>query len=129
MLTLQFIPYGEIGSLKPEERLRKLLHLVKEDKIILLEGKLKSTEKSELISKTMAEISSKFKGIEIEELDMEKRNKQLLEKLKGLFINFLLGNRLGLTIIGPANIIKEIKKDPEKIQLLTTMDDGKKKRK
>ena len=31
----------------------------------------------------------------------------------------LLGNRQGLTIIGPASIVKEIKQDPDKIQLLT----------
>jgi hypothetical protein len=30
-----------------------------------------------------------------------------------------LGERQGLTIIGPASIVKEIKKDPNKIQLLT----------
>jgi len=31
----------------------------------------------------------------------------------------LLGNRSGLTIIGPANVVKEIKQDPDKIQLFT----------
>ena len=40
-------------------------------------------------------------------------------KLKARMVNFLLGNRSGLTIIGPANVVKEIKQDPDKIQLLT----------
>jgi len=119
MLTLQFIPYTEIDKISPEERLKKLLHLVKEDKIIMLEGKLPSNEKSELISRTMAEISSKFKGIEIEELDIESKDKAILEAIKRVFINLLLGNRRGFTIIGPATVIKEIKKDPNKIQLFT----------
>jgi hypothetical protein len=119
MLTLQFIPFAEIGSLSSEEKLKRLLKVVQEDKIILLEGKLKSNEKSELIRKTMEQINEKFKGIEIEELDIEQKNNALMEKIRSMFINMLLGDRRGFTIIGPASIIKEIKKDPDKIQLLT----------
>jgi hypothetical protein len=128
MLTLQFLPFGEIAVLSPEDKLRRLLDLVKDDKIILLEGKLKSTEKSDLIARTMAEINQKFKGIEIEELDLEAKNLAGMEKLKSIFVNMLLGDRKGFTIIGPASIIKEIKKDPDKIQLLTN-DLSKKKKK
>ena len=126
MLTLQFVPWGEIGRLTPEDRLKRLLKMVHEEKIVLLEGKLKSNEKSELISKTMSAISDRFKGIEIEELDLEARDAAFLEKLKSMFINILLGDRRGFTIIGPASIIKEIKKDPDKIQLFT--QDTRKKR-
>ncbi|MBN2142301.1 DUF2073 domain-containing protein [Candidatus Woesearchaeota archaeon] len=127
MLTLQFIPYGEIEKLREEDKLKKLLHLVKEEKIVLMEGKLKSEEKSDLISRTMAEISAKFRGIEIEELDLEKKNPELLQRIRAMFINLLLGQRRGFTIIGPASVIKEIKKDPDKIQLFTT-DEAKRKR-
>jgi hypothetical protein len=31
----------------------------------------------------------------------------------------LVGDRLGVTIIGPASIVREIKQDPEKIQVFT----------
>jgi len=118
-LTLQFIPFSELGVLSSEKKILKLIKVVQEEKIILLEGKLKSSEKSELIRKTMEEISEKFKGIEIEELDIENKDRAIFQKLKNMFINLLLGNRRGLTIIGPASIIKEIKKDPDKIQLFT----------
>ena len=127
MLTLQFIPFSQMQSLSSEKKIQKLIKVVKEEKIVLLEGKLRSGEKSELIRKTMEEIDDKFKGIEIEELDIDKKNKILLDKIKSMFINFLLGNRIGMTIIGPATVIKEIKKDPDKIQLLT--EEGKKKKK
>jgi hypothetical protein len=40
-------------------------------------------------------------------------------------LNLLLGNRQGMTIIGPATVVKEIKKDPNNIELLTI--DGKNK--
>jgi hypothetical protein len=35
-------------------------------------------------------------------------------------ISAVLGDRQGLTIIGPASVVKEIKKDPNKIELLTS---------
>jgi len=41
------------------------------------------------------------------------------KKIRHQFINMVLGNRRGMTIIGPANVIKEIKQDPDKIQLFT----------
>ena len=127
MLTLQFIPYGEISGLSPDKRIQKLLRVVRDEKIVLLEGKLGSNEKSELIRKTMEEIDDRFKGIEIEELDLDKKDKAFFEKIRAVFINLLLGSRKGLTIIGPASIIKEIKKDPDKIQLFT--EESRKKRK
>ena len=39
--------------------------------------------------------------------------------LKEGIAKVLLGNRQGLTIIGPANVVKAIKKDPKKIELFT----------
>jgi hypothetical protein len=128
MLTLQFVPHSEIAGLNSEKKIQKLLKTVREDKIILLEGKLQSNEKSDLIRKTMEEIDERFKGIEIEELETESKDKAFFEKIRTIFINFILGSRRGLTIIGPATIIKEIKKDPDKIQLFTEEIKKKKKK-
>jgi hypothetical protein len=128
MLTLQFVPHSEIAGLNSEKKIQKLLRIVREEKILLLEGKLQSNEKSDLIRKTMEEIDEKFKGIEIEELETESKDKAFFEKIRTIFINFILGSRRGLTIIGPATIIKEIKKDPDKIQLFTEEIKKKKKK-
>ncbi len=65
MLTLQFIPYTEIEQLSSSKRISKLLHLVKGDKIILLEGRLRREEEAELIKRTMESIGPKFSGIEL----------------------------------------------------------------
>jgi len=119
MLTLQFIPYTEIEHLSSEKRIAKLLRLVKTDKIILLEGRLRSDEETELIRKTMEEISAKFTGIELSVIYPEPANVAFFTKAKNAFINLMLGNRRGMTIIGPANVVKEIKQDPDKIQLFT----------
>ncbi len=118
-LTLQFIPYGEIESLSSLGRIRKLLNAVKEDKIVLLEGRLRKEEETELIKTTMEEINAEFKGIELAVIYPEAQKAAALGKVKQGFINMLLGDRQGLTIIGPASIVKEIKKDPNKIQLFT----------
>jgi hypothetical protein len=41
------------------------------------------------------------------------------ERMRRGFYSFLLGDRQGMTIIGPATIIKDIKKNPNKIELFT----------
>ena len=50
-------------------------------------------------------------------------------KIKKSLINFLLGDRVGFTIIGPATIVKQIRKDPDKIQFFVEEAKKKKKRK
>jgi len=128
-LTLQFVPYAEIENLSSLGRIRKLLNAVKEGKIVLLEGRLKKEEETELIKTTMEEINSEFKGIELAVIYPEAHNLDMFKKLKVQFINAILGDRRGLTILGPASIVKEIKKDPNKIQLFTTESSPKKSRK
>ena len=111
MLTLQFVPYSEIEALSSIGRIRKLLTIAKEGKIVLLQGRLTRTEEAELIKTTMEEINKDFKGIELSVIYPEEKSNDFFRKVKSNFVNMLLGDRQGLTIIGPANIVKEIKKD------------------
>jgi len=119
LLTLRYIPYSKIEHLSSEERINHLLKIIEEESIILLEGRLKKQEEGELIKETMLRISDKFKGIELSVIFPERKYDNLFHKVKKSVINFLLGDRMGMTIIGPATIVKEIKKDPDKIQLFT----------
>lgn len=118
-LTLQFMSYSQIENLSSIGRIKTLLTSVKEDKIVLLEGRLKKEEEAELIKTTMEEINSEFKGIELAVIYPDSADAALFKKFKQHFISILLGDRQGLTIIGPATLVKEIKKDPNKIQLFT----------
>jgi len=122
-VTLQFIPYTEIEDLSSLGRIRKLLTIAKNNKIVLLEGRLRKEEEVELIKTTMEEINDDFRGIEMAVIYPGEDTEDMLKKLKFGFINILIGNRLGITILGPASIVKEIKKDPKRIQLVTE-DDG-----
>ena len=128
MLTLQFVPYTDIEDLSSEQRVKKLIGIVKGENIVLMQGRLNPDEETLLIQKTMEEIDKVFKGIEICTIYPEDKNLQVFKKLSRGMLKFFLGHREGLTIIGPATIVKEIKRDPNKIQLLT-LDLPKKKRK
>ncbi len=122
MLTLQFVPYVEIENLSSAGRIRKLMDLVKNDKIVLLEGRLKKEEEAELIKKTMQEIDESFKGIELQVIEPPSYADSPMAKVKKNMLSLLLGNRIGMTIIGPASIVKEIRNDPNKIELLTKQE-------
>ncbi|MGM5481949.1 MAG: OapB/ArvB family protein [Nanobdellota archaeon] len=124
MLTLQYVPFHEIENLDSNKRIKKLLKNVKENKILLVEGRLKRDEETSLIKKTMEAIDDDFKGIELGVIYPSRDNLPFFAKLKKKFIDMLLGDRKGLTIIGPATIVKEIKQDPDKIELLTSGFDG-----
>ncbi len=116
MLTLQFIPYTEIEDLGSARRVKKILDITKENKIVLLEGRLKKEEETDLIAITMEEIDAKFKGIELAVINPKRKDQAFFKKMRSGFVDFLLGDRQGFTIVGPATIVKQIKKDPDKIE-------------
>ena len=119
MLTFQIIPYGEISGLSSVGRIRKLLTLAKQDKIVLLQGRLDKEEEAELIKATMEEINKEFKGIELAVMDsLDNGALTGFDRLKGGVANMLLGNRGGLTLVGPANVVKKVKKNPKKLQFM-----------
>ena len=73
-----------------------------------------------LIQKTMESVDKRFRGIELCTVFPEYRKKQKLQNsFKMMISKLFLGNRDGVTIIGPASIVKEIKRDPNKVELLT----------
>lgn len=120
MITFQFMPYDQIADMEPDQRISTILNIVKENKILLLEGRLKKEEEAELIKRTMEEINEDFKGIELGVIfPDEKKHRDFLEKVRFNMASILLGDRRGITIMGPATVVKEIKQDPDKIQLFT----------
>jgi len=119
MVTFQFIPYSNIEHLTSAKRVNKILNIVKNDKIVILEGRLRKQEEADLIEITMEEISQKFKGIELSVVYPDKDKYVGLQKIKAGFVNMLLGDRQGLTIIGPASIVRKIEQNPNKIELFT----------
>lgn len=118
-LTLQFIPYAEIERLGTVERIKKLLRTVLQNKIVLLQGKLTPDEETRLIEDTMALVGSVkgFKGIELAVLSPNVNEMPIAARMRRRFARMLIGEQDAVTVIGPASIVKEIKKDPSKMQL------------
>ena len=118
-LTLSFIPYADISKLDSVHRIKKILDIVLQNRIVILQGKLNPIEEASLIQSTMALVGKikKFKGVELAVVQPNKQER-IVEKLKIQIARALIGNRDVLTIIGPASIVKEVKKDPGKIDLM-----------
>jgi hypothetical protein len=89
------------------------------DKIVVLQGKLKAEEEARLIEDTMAMIGhiKGFKGVELAVLN-SKSPSSMMSGVKSGIARFLVGDRESLTVIGPANLIREIKKDPSKLEVM-----------
>ena len=118
--SIQFLPYSEIRDLNSNERIRKILGIVLGNNILILQGKLKSEEEIRLIGDTMAMIGhvKDFKGIELAVISGNVE-KNLVDKMRTEIVKVLSRGDLGaITIIGPATIVKEIKRNPKKIELL-----------
>ncbi|MEM4230535.1 MAG: DUF2073 domain-containing protein [Candidatus Pacearchaeota archaeon] len=118
-LTLRFISYNEIKGLPSEKRIKIILDTVIENKIVILQGKLEPIEEASLIQSTMALIGriKGFRGVELATIQPE-QEKAILDKIKTSIAHALLGQRDALTVIGPAAVVKEIRKNPSKIDLM-----------
>ncbi len=123
MLTLQFVPFNDVENLSSNQRVSKLMGLVKKNKIVLMQGRLKPSEEATLIEKTMQEVTKEFKGIELCTVFPQKEN----NAFKKFFVKMLVGDIEGFTIIGPASIVKDIKRNPDKVELLLSKTRAKRK--
>ena len=81
-LVLQFVPYSEIEELGPARRVNKLLDIAKQNKIVLLEGRLKKEEEKDLIEITMEEVNNKFKGIEMAVINQQAKEQTFFKGMK-----------------------------------------------
>lgn len=119
-LTIHFMPYSEIEHEGPSGRIKKILAVVLQQKIVILQGRLHAEEETRLIEDTMALVGNikGFQGIELAVVSGDNENRGLFEKIRHNIARILVGEQDAVTIIGPANLVKEIKKNPKKIELM-----------
>jgi len=118
--AIQFLPYSEIRRLDCDQRIRKILNIVLGNNILIIQGRLSADEETRLIGDTMAMIGhvKHFKGIELAVISGN-NNEGFFSGVRKRLANVLIKGDLGaVTIIGPATIVKEIKRNPRKIELL-----------
>jgi hypothetical protein len=121
--AIQFMPYSEIRDLDSNGRIKKILNVILGNNILILQGRLNTEEETRLIGDTMAMIGHvrNFRGIELAVISGNGGNKGIggwFNRVRSNIANAISGGDLGaITIIGPASVVKEIKRDPKKIEL------------
>ena len=110
---MDMISEDKMNRMTPMEKVRMILDGVKNGKILVLEKGLTPNEEAKLIEMTMIEITpDDFAGIEIESYPT-KNNQKLLDKI---FRKPVIRTRL--TVIGPANQLKTLRKDKDLISAI-----------
>jgi len=118
-LTLHFMPFSEIAGLDSVSRIKKLLKIVLNNKVIVLQGRLYPEEETRLIEDTMIMVGNikGFKGVELAIIE-QGDNLTFGQRFKFGLAKALTGQQNALTIIGPATIVKEMKKNPKKLEVM-----------
>ncbi len=108
-VQIDLISEERLSKLTSMEKIRMILDDVRQGTIVILEKGLEPEEQSTLIEMTMREIlPDGFNGIEIESYPSKDESPTFLRKLIGKTSS---GSRL--TVIGPANHLRMIKKDKD----------------
>ena len=137
-LEINFISPDAFARKSLNERINYIISNVKKNKIIVIAGTLPPTEEMKLVEETMKRVDEKFPGIEICSLKKKESGyKALFQKFmdsipkdKIFKIISLVTKREiklrpqlkdGLTLIGPSNIIKKIKKEKDYFKVLAEL--------
>lgn len=116
-LKIKFVPYEKYRK----DGLRSIMKDLRNETIVLIDAKLPAEEEAMIIEETMKKINgnhTSFTGIELSSIDMDKAAGNM-DKLKGMLIQTIIGKKRGMTIIGPARIVRKIDKNPEELLLYT----------
>lgn len=119
-LSLQVLPFSEVQELTIAQRVKKILNLVLGNKIVILHGRLRPEEEARLIEDTMALVDhvKSFKGIELAVIEPNLKNESFIVRMRHNIAKKLVGDNSALTVIGPATVVKEIKRDPKRLEVL-----------
>jgi hypothetical protein len=110
-IKMKLVPYEMF-----KEDLENVFSEIKKGSIVIVDAKLQPEEEARIIEETMNRVDLKFKGIEIStlELSSNKENK-LASIIKDKIYKLISGKERGITLIGSANIIKKIERNPEEL--------------
>jgi len=127
-LKMDFISSMKLNGKPQKKKINYILNRVKSGSILILDGVMKPEEEMELIRETMRRVDDGFPGIEVCSLKKEVKGlKFLFEKIsegKERFWNWAgrgptkTDLKTGMTLIGPAKVIKKIKKNPDSFSVM-----------
>jgi hypothetical protein len=114
-LKMDFVSSQALKESSSMEKISMIVDKVKEGDLLVIEGGLTPTEEAELIETTMREIDiENFVGIDI----------YTLEKDKSSFFGLSKKKAIGITIIGPANVMKTVKKRENFLSMIANLGDS-----
>jgi hypothetical protein len=134
-VKMDFVSSSVLDDKPREKRINFILNKVKDGTILVTDGVLHADEEMELIRETMRRVDDGFPGIEVASLKRQMKGAQKFlenisdqrDRLQSL-ISGLTGNapektsmRTGLTLIGPAKLIKKVKKNPDSFSVSTEL--------
>jgi len=112
MLRIKLVRYEKIKSGQAN-----ILKDLKEGTIIIVDAKFTPSEETNLIHETMEFISDKFSGIELGSVSQYNLKGTLFGKFRDMLGELVMGKRMGITVIGPAKLVRRIESHPEDILL------------
>ncbi len=117
-LRIKFLPYEKFR----QNNINSVLKDLHENTIIIIDAKLNSDEEFFLIRETMKKVSDTFSGIELSSLEFKSKEKmnvlrKTLDTVKTGLLEKMIGKKRGMTIIGPADLVRKVKKNPEDVLL------------
>ena len=131
-LKMDFISSVTLDSKTGKKRINFILNKVKDGSILVVNGVLTPDEEMGLIKETMRRVDDGFPGIEVCSLKRQLKGWQQFfetlgngrEKVSRSIWSGITGKqpktklKTGITLIGPAKIIKNIKKNPDSFSVL-----------
>jgi uncharacterized protein len=114
-LKMDFLSSDALKTRTGMEKISMIVDKVKDGDLVVLEGGLTPEEEADLIETTMREIDvENFMGIDIFTLETNKTSFFGLSKKK----------TIGITIIGPANVMKAVKKKSNFLSMIANLGDS-----
>ena len=114
-IQLDLVSDAKLSKMGSTEKVRYIIDEVRKGKIMVLEKGLDPLEEAKLIEMTMTEIEEDFYGLEMESYPRDESSSsffgRLFKKDSG---------QQKLTVIGPANQLKTLKKDNSLISTLVS---------
>jgi hypothetical protein len=114
-LKMDFISSEALENATSMEKIYMIIERVKKGDVVVMEGGLTPSERAELIETTMREIDiENFVGIDVHTLEKDSSSFFGLSKKKTVVI----------TIIGPANLMKTVKKQSNFLSIIANIENS-----
>ncbi|NYT18531.1 MAG: DUF2073 domain-containing protein [Methanobacteriales archaeon] len=111
-IKMDFLSSDALKNRSSMEKIAMIVDKVKNGDLLVMEGGLTPAEEAELIETTMREIDvENFLGIDI----------YTLEKDQSTFFGLSKRKTVGITIIGPANVMKTVKRKSNFLSMIAQL--------